>query len=126
MGHQGLSVVWKVVAKQFEQFATLAESFEIVEGFGGAEQRLLCRVGVEMGEARVGECGVELRSFKKSKRSIAFDNLNFVHCGRLRKGVRVAVQPFSACLNLSEMLYLLRNCLPIFAFSHGRVSLHLQ
>ena len=59
--------MWKVGAKQFKHLATFAKLFEVVEGFGCAEQGLLCGIGVEVGEARVGESGVELLSFEKGK-----------------------------------------------------------
>jgi hypothetical protein len=78
-----LAVVWKFGAKQFKHFTTFAKSFEIVEGFGDAEQSLLWRIEVEVGEACVGKRGVELLGFKKSKRSVALDDLNLICCSRL-------------------------------------------
>jgi hypothetical protein len=62
-----LAVVWKVGVKQFEHFVTFAKSFQVVESFGSAEQCLVYRIGVEVGEARVGKYSVKLLGFKKSK-----------------------------------------------------------
>lgn len=81
----------KVGAKQFKQLATFAELFEVIEGFGGAEQCLLCRIGVEVREARVGESGVELLDFKKGKRSVALDDLNLIRGSWLVECIRVPI-----------------------------------
>lgn len=42
--------MWKVGAKQFKHLATFAKLFEVVEGFGGAEQCLLCGLGLKLGK----------------------------------------------------------------------------
>ena len=83
--------MWKVGAKHSKHLAAFAKSFEVVQGFSGAEQCLLCGIGVEVGEARVGECGVVLLGFKKGKRSVALDNFNLIRCSWLAKCIRIPV-----------------------------------
>jgi hypothetical protein len=95
-----VAVVWKVGAKQFKHLATFAKLFEVVEGFGGAEQCLLCGIRVEVGEARVGESGVELLGFKKGKRFVALDDLNQIRCSWLAERIRIPVSVIDHALLL--------------------------
>lgn len=52
--------------KLFKHLATFAEFLDIVEGFGGAEQRLFCAIGAEVGVTCVRESSIKLFGFKKS------------------------------------------------------------
>lgn len=83
--------MWEIGTKLFKHLATFAKLFDIVEGFGRTEQCLFCRIEAKVRVAGISKRSVKLLGFKKGKRSVALDDLNFLRGSSLVEGIRVPI-----------------------------------
>lgn len=65
--HRSLEVVWKLVAKLFKHLAPFLKPLDIVEGLGGAEQRLFIDIWAEVGVFSGGKSSVKLLSYEEGE-----------------------------------------------------------